>query len=193
MASIVLVEGESDRAALQALADRRGVALEQAGVELAVLGGAHAVGGYLSAYRRRGDRRRLAGLYDAGEEAVFRRGLERGGFGPIANRGDLEARGFFCCERDLEEELIRALGAEGVLRVISAEGDEQRFRTLQHQPEWRHRPVEDQLRRFMGSGSRRKIRYGRLLVGALDPARIPRPLDAVLHVARCGVVSPNGR
>jgi hypothetical protein len=183
MASIVLVEGESDRAALQALADRRGVALEQAGVELTVLGGAHAIGGYLRAYRASGDRRRVTGLYDAGEEAVFRRGLEQGGFGALADRRDLEARGFFCCERDLEEELIRALGADGVLRVIAAEGDEQRFRTLQHQPEWRDRPVEDQLRRFMGSGARRKIRYGRLLVDALDPSLVPRPLDAVLKVA----------
>jgi hypothetical protein len=108
MASIVLVEGESDRAAVQALAARRGAALERAGVELTVMGGAHAIGGYLSAYRDRGDRRRLVGLYDAGEEAVFRRGLERTGFGAVADRSDLEARGFFCCERDLEEELIRA-------------------------------------------------------------------------------------
>jgi hypothetical protein len=35
----------------------------------------------------------------------------------------------------------------------------------------------------MGSGGSRKIRYGRRLVDALDPAKIPRPLDAVLaHV-----------
>lgn len=183
MASIVLVEGESDRAAVQALANRRGVALEQAGVELAVLGGAHAIGGYLRAYRDRGDHRRVAGLYDAGEEAVFRRGLERNGFGAVADRRDLEERGFFCCDRDLEEELIRALGAGGVLGVIASEGDAQRFRTLQHQSEWRDRPVEAQLRRFMGSGARRKIRYGQLLVDTLDPSLVPRPLDAVLKVA----------
>ncbi len=183
MASIVLVEGESDRAAVQALADRRGVTLEQAGVELAVMGGAHAIGRYLNAYRDRGDRRRLAGLYDAGEEAVFRRGLEQGGFGAVADRSDLEARGFFCCERDLEDELIRALGADRVLTVIAAEGDEQRFATLQRQPEWRARPPEAQLRRFMGSGARRKIRYAPLLVEALDPSLVPRPLDAVLRRA----------
>jgi hypothetical protein len=35
----------------------------------------------------------------------------------------------------------------------------------------------------MGSGGRRKIRYARLLVEALDLARVPRPLDRVLaHV-----------
>jgi hypothetical protein len=35
----------------------------------------------------------------------------------------------------------------------------------------------------MGSGGRRKIRYARLLVDALDLTRMPRPLDLVLaHV-----------
>jgi hypothetical protein len=35
----------------------------------------------------------------------------------------------------------------------------------------------------MGSGGNRKIRYGRLLVEALDPAQVPRPLDQLLaHV-----------
>lgn len=181
--SIVLVEGESDRVALQALAIRRGLDLRRAGVEVAVLGGAQAIGRFLRAYRDAGDRRSLSGLYDAGEEDVFRRGLERHGFGLVAGRPDLEALGFFCCELDLEHELIRALGAPAVLAVIVEYGDEQPFRTLQHQPEWRERPLESQLRRFMGSGARRKIRYGRLLVDALDPDRVPRPLDAVLQAA----------
>jgi hypothetical protein len=35
----------------------------------------------------------------------------------------------------------------------------------------------------MGSGGRRKIRYARLLVDALDLADVPRPLDRLLaHV-----------
>lgn len=178
--SIVLVEGESDRVALEALAMRRGLHLGRAAVEVAVLGGAHAIGPYLSGYRDRGDRRRLSGLYDAGEEAVFRRALERHGFGELSRRSELEAQGFLCCDLDLEDELIRALGAATVLAVIAEHGDEQPFRTLQHQPGWRERPVESQLRRFIGAGARRKIRYARLLVDALDPDRVPHPLDAVL-------------
>jgi hypothetical protein len=47
-------------------------------------------------------------------------------------------------------------------------------------PAWRVRATEEQLRRFMGSGGRRKIRYARLLVEALDLERVPRPLDRVL-------------
>jgi hypothetical protein len=186
--SIVVVEGESDRVTLQALAVRRGLDLQRAGVEVSVLGGAQAIGPYLRAYRDGGGRRCLSGLYDAGEEAVFRRGLERHGFGKVSGRRDLEALGFFCCDLDLEDELIRALGAPAVLAVIAEQGDQQPFRTLQHQPAWRELPVESQLRRFMGSGARRKIRYGRLLVDALEPDRVPRPLDAVLRAA----LAPSG-
>ncbi len=68
-------------------------------------------------------------------------------------------------------------------RIVDAQGELRSFRTLQKQPEWRGRAPEEQLRRFMGSGGRRKIRYARLLVEALDPAHVPRPLDGVLaHV-----------
>jgi len=36
------------------------------------------------------------------------------------------------------------------------------------------------MQRFLGSGSRRKLRYARLLVDLLDPDRVPVPFDAVL-------------
>ena len=122
----------------------------------------------------------FAGLSDAGEESEFRRGLERAGLGSPSTRADLEALRFYVCDADLEDELIRALGAHAVERVVDAQGDLRAFRTLQKQPEWRGRPVDEQLRRFFGSGGSRKIRYGRLLVEALDLARVPRPLDLVL-------------
>jgi Overcoming lysogenization defect protein-like, TOPRIM domain len=179
--AVVLVEGESDRVALCAVAIRRDLDLERARIEVVALGGAQAIGAWLRNYRDRGDRRRLGGLYDAGEETVFRRGLQRHGFGELSGRRDLEACGFFCCDLDLEDELIRALGAQAVISAIEGQGDAQRFRTLQHQPEWRGREVEAQLRRFMGSGARRKIRYAKSLVEALDADRVPRPLDAVLQ------------
>ncbi|HEX2374372.1 MAG TPA: ATP-dependent endonuclease, partial [Actinomycetota bacterium] len=41
----------------------------------------------------------------------------------------------------------------------------------------------EQLRRFIGTHSGRKIRYARLLVDALELTSVPRPLDRVLaHV-----------
>ena len=96
---------------------------------------------------------------------------------------DLEQQGFFVCEPDLEGELIRALGAAAVEAVAEAHGDLGSFRTLQKQPAWRAEPLEEQLRRFMGSGGSRKIRYARLLVEALDPEAAPAPLDRVLNRA----------
>jgi hypothetical protein len=101
----------------------------------------------------------------------------------------MERLGFFVCVADLEEELIRALGAPVVERVLAANGDLRSFRTLQKQPAWRGRSREQQLRRFMGSGGRRKIRYARFLVEALDLADVPRPLDRLLAQLRPGDAS----
>jgi hypothetical protein len=178
--AVVLVEGISDRVALEALAVRRGRELDAEGVSIVPIGGAQAIGRFLELFGPRGLDLRLAGLCDAGEEREFRRGIERTGLGSPHTRADMERLGFHVCDADLEEELIRALGATAVVEVVEAHGDLGPFRTLQKQPEWRGRPVEDQLRRFMGSGGRRKTRYARFLVDALDLARVPRPLDGVL-------------
>jgi OLD-like protein len=181
--AVVLVEGLSDLAAVEALAERRGRDLEAERVAVVPIGGAQSIGRFLNLFGPRGLDVRLAGLCDVQEEGEFRRGLERAGLGSDLTRVEMERLGFYVCVEDLEDELIRALGAAAVEEVVDAHGDLRSFRTLQKQPEWRGRPTEEQLRRFMGSGGRRKIRYGRYLVEALDLGRIPRPLDRVLaHV-----------
>jgi hypothetical protein len=181
--AVVLVEGTSDQHALEALAERRGRNLDAEGVSVLPIGGAQAIGRFLNLFGPQGLDVRLAGLCDAAEEGEFRLGLERAGLGADLTRDEMERRGFYVCVSDLEEELIRAVGAARVEEVVEAQGDLQPFRTLQKQPAWRDRPLEEQLRRFMGSGGRRKIRYARLLVDAVDPARVPRPLDLVFaHV-----------
>ncbi len=179
----MLVEGLSDQYAVEALAERRGRDLHAERVSVVPIGGAQAIGRFLNLFGPAGLGVRLAGIYDAGEEGDFRRGLERAGLGERLTRAGMERLGFFVCSADLEDELIRALGAEAVERVVEAEGELGSFRTLQKQPEWRGRATEEQLRRFMGSGSGRKIRYARLLVDALDLSQVPRPLDrALAHV-----------
>jgi hypothetical protein len=164
--------------AIEALAERRGVDTDAMGVSLVPIGGAQAIGRYLAVFVPQG--LKLAGLCDAAEEIDFARELERAGLGSNLTRDDMEQLGFFVCVQDLEDELIRAHGTAAVEQVIEAEGDLGSFRTLQKQPAWTGRPVEEQLRRFMGSGGSRKIRYARLLVNALDLDKIPRPLDQVL-------------
>jgi hypothetical protein len=178
--AVLLVEGLSDQCALEALAERRGRDLHAERVSVVPIGGAQAIGQFLDLFGPRGLDVRLAGICDAGEEGNFRGGLERAGLGARLTRIDMERLGFFVCSADLEDELIRALGAVAVEQVVDAQGDLGSFRTLQRQPAWRGRRTEQQLRRFMGSGSGRKIRYARLLVDALDLSQVPRPLDWAL-------------
>ena len=177
----MLVEGTSDLVAIEALAERRGRDLDAEGVSLVPMGGAQAIGRFLDLFVPEGVK--VTGLCDAAEEHEFQRGLERAGLGSNLTRDDMERLGFYVCVEDLEDELIRALGAAAVEEVVDAQGDLGPFRTLQKQPAWQGRPREEQLRRFMGSGGSRKIRYARLLVDALELDKVPRPLDLLLaHV-----------
>jgi hypothetical protein len=176
----VLVEGVSDQLAVEALAERLGRALDAEGIAVVPIGGAQAIGRFLHRFGPPGLDVRLAGLCDAAQEDDFRRGLERAGFGSGLTRSDLERLGFYVCDADLEDELIRALGADSVERIIDAQGQLRSFRTFQKQPAQQRRTHEQQLRRWLGN---HKIRYARLLVDALDLGRVPRPLDRVLaHV-----------
>jgi OLD-like protein len=178
--AVVLVEGISDRSALEALAERRGRNLEAEGVSIVAMGGAQAIGRFLDRFGPRGLDLRLAGLCDAAEERDFRRGLERAGLGSNLTRTDMEQLGFYVCVADLEDELVRSAGLAVVEQVIAAEGELRWFRTFQKQPAKRGLSYEEQLRAFMWN---RKARYGTLLVQTMDLDRIPRPLDGVLaHV-----------
>src|SRR3954469_19442474 len=101
--AVVLVEGVSDRVVLETLAERRGRNLAADGVSVVAIGGAQAISRFLDLYGPPGSNVGLAGLCDAGEERTFRRALERAG---------MERIGFFVCDRDLEDELVRCLGAQ---------------------------------------------------------------------------------
>ena len=181
--AVVLVEGVSDQLALEALAERRGRNLDVEGVSIVPMGGVTNISKALGVFGPRGFAVKLAGLCDAGEEGDFKRALELAGLGSNLTRADMERLGFYVCVADLEDELIRALGAAAVERVLDAKGDLELFRTFQKQPTWRGRTAEEQLRRFIGTTSGRKIQSGAMLFDALDLDRIPRPLDGVFaHV-----------
>ena len=158
---VVLVEGVSDQIAVETLARRHGRDLTAEGVVVLPTGGAHGFG----RFARRFAGTRLVGLCDAGEASIVRRSL-----------GD----DFFVCVEDLEDELIRAAGPALVTEVFAAHGDLAAFRIIQRQPAWRGKDEAAQLRRFLGAGSQRKLRYARLLTEAIALDRIPRPLTALL-------------
>ena len=178
--AVVLVEGISDQIAVETLAARRGRDLGAERVVVLPTGGAHAIARYLREFGPAGSGLRLAGLCDIGEETVVRRGLASAGIGSPGTRADMETLGFYVCVEDLEDELIRAVGTAQVEALIDSQGDLGSFRSLQRQPEWRSQPAGAQLRRFLGSGARRKLRYARLLAGAVDLDQLPHPLQAVL-------------
>lgn len=167
ISSIVLVEGASDLAALEAIAARIDRELASDGITIIPMGGATSVRRFARLLGPEGLDLRLLGLCDVGEESHFRRVLK--------------PEDIFVCDADLEDELIRALGPAGVEAVISTEGDLARLRTFQNQPAQRVRSVDRQLRRFMGTMGGRKERYARALSNALDLDRAPTPLIDLLR------------
>jgi len=181
--TVVVVEGISDQIAVETLAARRGRDLGVDRVVILPTGGVHAMTRYLTQFGPAGAGLRLAGLCDMGEENVLRSGLARAGIGSPGTRAEMERLGFHVCVEDLEDELIRAIGIAQVEALIDSQGDLGSFRSLQRQPEWRGQPTALQLRRFLGSGSTRKLRYSRLLAGAVDLDGLPDPLDALLTSA----------
>ena len=162
--AVILVEGITDRIAVEAVAAKLGRDLAAEGVEVVPIGGAQAIRRAATAY---GDEH-VVGLCDAGEERWFRRVL---------------GAATFVCVADLEDELIRALGAARVEEVVAGEGDLETFRNFQNQLAWRGRPVDAQLRRWLQASDRRNKRYPPLLVEALEPERVPRPLAGVIAAA----------
>jgi len=175
--AVVLVEGRSDEIAVRTLAARRGRDLAAEGVAVLAVGGAQAMGRFLTSYGPAWANAMLAGLVDEGEEPDVRRALERAGLAPRPGRAGLEALGFFVCERDLEDELVRGLGVEATEAILAAHGRLGAFRTDQKQSAHGARAAADQLRGFLNNW---KVELAGPLVEALDPARVPRPLDGVL-------------
>jgi OLD-like protein len=157
--AVVLVEGITDRLALEAVARRLDLSLH--GIEIVPIGGAQAIRRAYAPYVGE----HVVGLCDAREEGWFRRVL---------------GAATFVCVADLEDELLRAAGTVRTEAVIAMEGDLETFRNFQNQPHWRGRPVEAQLRRWVRASDSRGKRYPPLLVAALEPDEIPRPLVGVL-------------
>jgi hypothetical protein len=161
--AIVIVEGASDRVALETLALRRGRDLAAEGVQIVAIGGAHAIRRFVTGLD--GSDVRLVGLVDARQEDVFRRfGID-----------------VYVCDTDLEDELIRALGIERMERVIESQGELRSLRSLQKQPAQRERTTLQHLKRFVSTRSGRKAQYAKAMVEALDLDEVPGPLDGVLR------------
>jgi hypothetical protein len=173
--TFVLVEGESDVAAVRTLAARIGCDLASHRIEIRSAGGVTNFSKVLVEFVRAHPDVDFCGMYDVADEWHVRRALANAAI-PIADDESLERVGFFACVADLEDELIRALGVEAVERVLEAQDELHSFRRFQSMPQHRETPVPQQLRRFLGTRATRKIRSAQSLVEALDLARLPHPL-----------------
>jgi len=171
----VFVEGESDANAVRALADLLGCDLRLHHIQICSAGGVTNFSSLLREFARAHPNGQFCGMYDLAEQRHVRRALTNAAI-PVAAHDSLESFGFFACTADLEEELIRALGAEAVERVLGAQGELVSFRRFQAMPQHRLTPVDQQLHRFLGTRATRKIRSARRLVEQLDIDRLPRPL-----------------
>lgn len=182
----VLLEGPSDVAAVNALTASRGRNLAAEGVCVLSMGGAMSVGRFARLLGPSGLGLRLTGLCDEAERGYYARGLERAGAEepnaaqPHAAQPNPTQQRIFVCAVDLEDELIRALGVTRVAELVRAEGDLRALQTFLRQPAQRGRASQQQLRRFLSTKKGRKIHYGRVLAEALDPDRVPAPLDGLL-------------
>ncbi|GAA1968328.1 TOPRIM nucleotidyl transferase/hydrolase domain-containing protein [Microbacterium deminutum] len=178
--AIILVEGVSDQIAVDALARRLGIDVERTAT--LPVGGAQGLRRMLHTIVARFPDARLGGLYDIAEADVVRRALEDSGL--LQHGGRPQDAGFFACAADLEDELLRACGPALVEECLAVNADLTAFRRLQQQQEWRGRPFDEQARRWIASGARRKLRYARILVDAAPLERMPHPLVAALEWAR---------
>ncbi|MFD3971528.1 TOPRIM nucleotidyl transferase/hydrolase domain-containing protein [Streptomyces cyaneofuscatus] len=170
----VLLEGPSDAAAVNALAESRDRDLAAEGVCVLPMGGAMSVARFAGLLGPSGLGLRLTGLCDERERGFYKRGWERAGAGAEQE--------FFVCAADLEEELIRALGVPRVEQLVQAEGDLRALQIFLRQPAQQGRSPQQQLRRFLGTKKGRKIHYGRVLVEALGADNVPAPLDGLFAI-----------
>jgi hypothetical protein len=171
----VLVEGDSDAGAVRAVAGLLGCDLDLHRIQISSADGVTNFSQLLVDFVRKHPGAEFCGMYDVADERHVRNALTRSGVA-AASHDLLESLGFFACVADLEDELIRALGSEGVERVLEAQGEITSFRRFQAMPQHRSTSVHQQLRRFLGTRATRKIRTARRLVEALGLGRLPRPL-----------------
>lgn len=175
----VLLEGASDVAAVRAVAERIGLRLFSARVRLVDMGGATNVRRHLLDAERAPTSPRVLGMCDIKEAGFFVRAL-RDLECDVTSVDELPRWGFHLCDRDLEDELMRALGPERVRGVLDRLGLTDRFATFTQQPAWSARDFHEQVHRFAGVASGRKEIMAQALAEALDPASVPAPLRGLL-------------
>jgi hypothetical protein len=174
----VLLEGLSDVAAVRTVAATLGIDLVGSSVRVVDMGGATNVRRCVrAAVQQRGPR--VVGMCDVKEAGFVVRALRDVGCA-VGSATDLPRWGFQLCDRDLEDELLRALTPSQLGVVLTGLGLTARFEAFRRQPAWSGRDPHEQLRRFAGVASGRKELMAQALAAALDATTLPPPIAALM-------------
>jgi hypothetical protein len=118
----------------------------------------------------------LCGLCDLDAESEWRAKLQAVGLN-ATSRAALNSQGFYVCDIDLEDELIRAHGSTAVQSIIALEGEARKFSAFASQLPNRSLTLSEQLTEFVRKS---KTRWSPKLVSELSAASMPSPLRDVL-------------
>lgn len=169
----LLVEAESDKAALTTLAPRFGVDFEVENITVTVINGAGNFGRAIDEATAAGHR--VGGLYAESEERFVAFALNR------QEGEDLTRQGFFACRRDLIDELVRAIGVSELTPLLESKSDLKGFRAFQGQGAHIEAEATEQLRRFLSANGARKADYAARMADEVPFEDIPEPLNGLIN------------
>lgn len=169
----LLVEGESDKAAVVTVLPRFGIDLEAEHITVTVINGAGNFGRAIPEAVKLGHR--VGGMYDEAEAHFVSDALNR------YPGEDLTRQGFFACCPDLELELVGAVGHVETAALLDTHGDLKTFRNFQDQPKYKDAEVTEQLRRYIGANGARKAKYAAIMAEAVDFEAMPEPLQGLVN------------
>lgn len=178
----ILVEGDSDRFAIEAVARKKGRNLDADGISVVVMQGAGGIRPFLTLLGPSGLGVRLAGLCDANEVPQWSNALQTQGLIAAPGTTALEAAGFFVNDPDLEAVLIGAVGLQRVENLIASQADADAFERYRQQPAHAAKTRREQVHGFLHSGGRQVV-YAPLLVALLELPALPHSLGSVVDAA----------
>lgn len=176
---IMFVEGPADRLAILSLARKNNLSLDSRGVSVIALNGADILTWFLKLFGPTGFQLPVCGMCDLDHAPQWSKCLEDSGLGKNRSQADMEKIGFFVCDRDLEDELVKALGDAKVIQAINENGDTKAWNVFCQQPTYKALAQPALIRAFL---AKRKVLYAPILVSELSTT-IPRPLKEVLALA----------